>query len=163
MTPSNKSDESTHKLIEEARSRQLYYQRLFRIYEELPFAKLVPSFFKIFNDVFTNERPITVQRYFLTEVKVCEMTKCHTFKECFAHNFLPRTVKEVTYSNSEIFAEFLRKACLLCKLQDQASVSLQELHRRGRKSQPHKLRANQVQKPQNGTELFFSNVMVKIY
>lgn len=147
MTPSNHSEDLAKQSIQDARQRQLYYHRLFRIYEELPFGKLVPSFIKIFNDVFTNERPITVQRYFLTELKVCEFTKNHSFKECFSHNFLPRTVREINYSNSEIFADFLRKACLLCKVKDAGSVSLQELHRRGRKSQPQKLRANQVQKP----------------
>jgi hypothetical protein len=51
------------------------------------------SYFKIFNEVFTNERAATVQRYYLTEVKVVELTEHALTKEsdmteCYSFNFL---------------------------------------------------------------------------
>jgi len=45
---------------------------LFKIYSEMPFNTCMKNFAKIYNDVFSFEKPANVQKYFLTEVSVVE-------------------------------------------------------------------------------------------
>jgi hypothetical protein len=53
-------------------SKRNFYMSLFTIYSELPFDTCMKNFIKIYNDVFSNEKPVNSQKYFLTEVQVVE-------------------------------------------------------------------------------------------
>lgn len=55
--------------------RRNYYYNLFRIYDYLPFNSCMQSYMKIYNEVFMQEKPVVVQRYFVTEVKVVELNE----------------------------------------------------------------------------------------
>jgi len=68
------------------------------------------AYFKIYNEVFLMEKPIIVQRYFVTEVKVVELNEIGgstCLQEIFGFNFVQATTKEVNYSASVKFKKFL--------------------------------------------------------
>ena len=52
--------------------KRAFYLRLFKIYHELGFDECLKNYTRIFNDVFTREKPILFQKYFLTEIQVAE-------------------------------------------------------------------------------------------
>lgn len=54
-------------------TKRNFYLQLFRTYNELPFKETIQSFVKVFNDVFVKEKPQVCQKYFLTEVNICEL------------------------------------------------------------------------------------------
>ena len=124
-------------------NRRNFYLTLFRIYSELPFDDCMTSFANIYNDVFTEERPSTVQKYFLTEIQVVEMNEAsdddpgipgvtHTIP--FKYNFSSGTSKEVKYTNIPSFHTFLNKAIRQIKRSDSALGTKIDLHKRGRKA-----------------------------
>jgi hypothetical protein len=53
---------------------------LFKIYWDLPFDTCLVNFAKIYNDVFSFEKPQNVQKYYITEVQLVEFdsTKSRT-------------------------------------------------------------------------------------
>ena len=46
---------------------------LFNIYSGLSLSELLTSYAKIYNDVFVQEKPMSVYKYFLTQTMVVEM------------------------------------------------------------------------------------------
>jgi len=111
---------------EEEVSKRNFYLTLFQIYSELPFQESLNSFSKIYNDVFVLERPVNCQKYFLTEVQVLELNEiCGEAEELssprsigsesklvmpFRFNFTQGTSREVDYSASTEFLNFITKA-----------------------------------------------------
>lgn len=65
------------KQIEECKGRRNYYTKLFGYYNDLPFNSLMSEYIRIYKDVFQNEKPLTVQRYFVTEMKLVELVEHH--------------------------------------------------------------------------------------
>jgi len=55
------------------RSRRDCYYNLFKIYNELNFDDLTQTYSKIYNDVFIKEKPLVIQRYFISEIKIMEL------------------------------------------------------------------------------------------
>ena len=53
-------------------SKRNFYKSLFTTYSELPFDTCMKNFIKIYNDVFSNEKPANSQKYYLTEVQIAE-------------------------------------------------------------------------------------------
>lgn len=130
-------------LDEEDVNRRNFYLTLFRIYSDLPFDDCMTSLSNIYNDVFTYERPTTVQKYFLTEVQLVEMKesldeepaqhgKTHTVP--FRYNFSSGTSKELNYLNVPEYHQFLNKAVRQIKRSDLALGPRIDLHKRGRKA-----------------------------
>jgi hypothetical protein len=77
-------------------NKRNFYLSLFNIYSSLPFTECLASFTKIFNDVFVLEKPLNVQKYFLTECQVVEMNESYedqfgilqeTHSTPFSYNF----------------------------------------------------------------------------
>ena len=106
-------------LDEEDVNRRNFYLTLFRIYSDLPFEDCMSSLSNIYNDVFTHERPSTVQKYFLTEVQIVEMKECmdeeyavlgKTHLVPFRYNFSSGTSKELNYLNIPEYHQFINKA-----------------------------------------------------
>ena len=64
---------------DEPNSKRNFYYRLFQIYSELSFDECMSSYSKIFNDVFVFEKPLSVQRYYVTEVQVVEVNETRDF------------------------------------------------------------------------------------
>jgi len=108
---------------------------------------------------------MTVQKYFLCQVSVVEMTAYQPdIKVIYTFNFTQDTSKELNYHMSEEVQNFLRKAVKIVKRSDM-----------GIYEQPFKKKANQTNgsnnnnsanrefELQNGLEFFFSNVMLKCY
>jgi hypothetical protein len=108
-------------------SKRNFYMSLFKIYSEMPFSTCMKNFAKIYNDVFSFEKPANVQKYFLTEVSVIEFipplsstedmkqskrpfgNKIPMQKRC-SYNFVRGTSRFVQYSNSRPFMDFLANA-----------------------------------------------------
>ena len=141
--PNNNISSLPSGLDEEDVNRRNFYLTLFRIYSKLPFDDCMSSLSNIYNDVFTQERPSTVQKYFLTEVQVVEMNQAseddpaeigvtHTIP--FRYNFSSGTSKELNYPSSHAFQIFLNKAIRQIKRSDLALGSSIDLHKRGRKA-----------------------------
>ena len=98
------------------------------------------SFAKIYNDVFVLEKPVSVQKYFLTEVQVVEMTESldglsNRLQTPFRYNFCLGTSKYVDYYASREFVNFLKKAVATVKNCDINLGETVDLHKRGRKAQ----------------------------
>ena len=55
-----------------------FYLQLFRAYNELPLDELLESFSQIYNDVFMKEKPLTIQKYFLCEIAIAELTQSNS-------------------------------------------------------------------------------------
>jgi len=55
------------------RSRRECYYNLFRIYSELNFDALMRVYTKIYNDVFIREKPLIIQKYHVSEIKILEL------------------------------------------------------------------------------------------
>ncbi len=62
-------------------SRRNCYYRLFNIYNDLNINDLLQSFTKIYNDVFIREKPLIIQRYYLSEVKIVELYETPNFSQ----------------------------------------------------------------------------------
>ena len=60
--------------------------QLFRTYNELPLEELLVSFTQIYNDVFLKEKPLTIQKYYLCEIAIAELTSSSNEMN-FVYNF----------------------------------------------------------------------------
>jgi len=129
---------------------------LFRTYCELPYDEILTNFAQVYNDVFYKEKPITVQKYYLCQVAVAELTSFSPdMKMICSFNFTQDTSRELNYHQSEEVKAFLRKAVRLVKKSDM-----------GVYEQPYKKKNDNAQQDytlQNGLEFFYSNVMMKVY
>jgi len=153
-------------------NKRNFYLSLFHIYSSLPFSECLASFTKIFNDVFVLEKPLNVQKYFLTECQVVEMNESfedelgnlqETHSTQFSYNFAYGTSRCISYNQSVHFRTFLNRAIREVKKHDSQLGEAVDLHKRGRKAHGAPPQPLQASEPQNGHEFFFSNVMVKIY
>jgi len=54
-------------------TKRNFYLSLFSIYSTLPIEDCLTSFAKIYNDVFVYEKPLSVQKYYITECMIVEM------------------------------------------------------------------------------------------
>jgi hypothetical protein len=111
------------------------------------------NFAKIYNDVFSFEKPANVQKYFLTEVSVIEFipplsstedmkqskrpfgNKIPMQKRC-SYNFVRGTSRFVQYSNSRPFMDFLANAVYKVKANDATDPNLDLMTRGARKVNP---------------------------
>ena len=55
-------------------SKRNFFLQLFRAYNDIPLVELLESFSQIYNDVFIKEKPLTIQKYFLCEIAIAELT-----------------------------------------------------------------------------------------
>ena len=92
---------------------------MFRLYQILPFEKLLKNFGKEFNEVCVKERPAILSRYSLTQFCIAEL-KQGTQQFCIPlkYNFTNGTTKELHYHNSEIFRATLHRLCMFVKNKD---------------------------------------------
>ena len=124
-------------------NKRNFYLSLFNIYSAIPIGECLHSFSKIFNDVFVMEKPLNVQKYFLTECMVVEMNEPYddvsdympeTHEIAFRFNFATNTSKEVNYSKNVHFQNFLNRAIRVVKKHDINLGEKLDLHKRGRKT-----------------------------
>ena len=89
------------------------------------------------------EKPLNVQKYFLTECMVVEMNEPYddvsdympeTHEIAFRFNFATNTSKEVNYSKNVHFQNFLNRAIRVVKKHDINLGEKLDLHKRGRKT-----------------------------
>jgi hypothetical protein len=82
------------------------------------------SYSKIFNDVFVFEKPLSVQRYYVTEVQVIELNETRDFliraMTPLTVNFTEGTSRSLNYGNSEEYKKFLLDAIKAVKKIDKA-------------------------------------------
>lgn len=82
-------------------AKREFYAKLFQIYSTLSFDECLGSYTKIFNDVFTNEKPDIVKKYYLTEVQVIELTVDSQFQRKLTYpvtfNFANQTTRGLQY------------------------------------------------------------------
>lgn len=76
----NLSPSSIPDYQEDPNSKRNFYFRLFQIYSGLSFDECMSSYSKIFNDVFLFEKPLSVQRYYVTEVQVVELNETFDYQ-----------------------------------------------------------------------------------
>jgi hypothetical protein len=60
-------------IYDDPTSKRNFYFKLFQIFNEMSVDECLNSFTKIYNDVFVFEKPLVVQRYFLSEVRITEI------------------------------------------------------------------------------------------
>jgi hypothetical protein len=93
------------------------------------------NFNKIYNQVFTQEKPAVVNRYFISEVRVVELldiennqTKVRT---PFKVKFTLGTTRNINFANSKNFENFLARAVKHVKTIDK-KLEDEELYKRKR-------------------------------
>jgi hypothetical protein len=133
-------------------NKRNFYLSLFSIYSALPVADCLQSFTKIFNEVFIQEKPQSVQKYFLLQCMVVEMSAPfddsrgvmqETHSVPFSFNFAKGTSKYINYMSSDLFKNFINKSIREVKRRDRFLGDKLDLHKRGRKNQ--NLQVNQTE------------------
>lgn len=154
-------------------TKRNFYLQLFRTYCELPFGDTMQSFVKVFNDVFVKEKPQICQKYYLTEVNIVELDlsdkNAHEMNVGFRWNFAEGTSKEMDYLASHYIKTFLMTFLKSIKKQEgeQHMKAFTPRKREEKEASPDprgkKYHNVKVDTPNNGRELFFSNVLMKVY
>ena len=115
--------------------RNEFLLNLFRTYDELELMQCMANFTKIYNQVFTQEKPAVVNRYFISEVRVVELldiennqTKVRT---PFKVKFTLGTTRNINFANSKNFENFLARAVKHVKTIDK-KLEDEELFKRKR-------------------------------
>jgi hypothetical protein len=111
------------------------------------------------------EKPQICQKYFLTEVNIVELDTrdrhCNEMQVGFNWNFTEGTSKELSYLNSPYVYNFLMTTIKSIKKKEGSSIE-KFSPRKKEESKSDAAKAT-LEQPNNGRELFFSNVLMKVY
>lgn len=103
-------------------SKRDFLIELFKEYNNLPIAKSLNNFAKVYNDVFVREIPSVLASYQLLEIQIAEITnlrqKDERFSIPFRYNFAHMTTKHCDYINSSHYVDTIRALCRILKMKD---------------------------------------------
>lgn len=154
------------------RDKRDFFIHLFMMYKDLPFETCLANFAHVYNDVFIRENYTNMSTYCLSELQIVEHLNIslpnETFEVPFKFNFTNATSKNVDFSRSIIFREYLRVFCREIKRTDNLFGDEIDLQKRGVRNDPNldegqKPAESVFNKPTHGEEFFFANVLVKVY
>lgn len=123
------------------------------------------SFTTIYNDVFVNEKPHLVSKYFLCGVELVEVLPRDEIDSIFEFYFTKDTSREIQYLKSKILRKFMISTAKVVKRNESAEDDSVIYGANGNQKKKKGAQSECSSKEDSivGIEFFFSNVMVKIF